>query len=170
MKTLLLIIFTLNSMSGHADDSKGEQVPRIFRDIIAIKIPKIAAEDATLVELIDFAALRIKELDSRQPGPSGISFLTSGFSRPDDATGDLLSAPAPLEKKVSYEGEDVRVDSLLTDLAGMFEVEFHVTSVGVIITPKNGNAFPNSKAKKGKIYYIYKSKSEQAVGGKCSEG
>jgi hypothetical protein len=161
MKIFLSIILALSTVCSHADNAKEKKPPAFIREVVAIKIPKIEAEDTTLSELIDFIALRIMELDPHKPG--GISILTTGFKN----TVDGSNPPADIkggEKKVNYSAKDVRVDKVFTDLARLFQVEFHVTSVGVVVTPAGAQPFPNVKADKGDVYYTYKSKpGEQAV-------
>jgi hypothetical protein len=153
MKVLLSIILTLSAVCSNAESAKQEGPPAFIREIVAIKIPKIEAKDTTPSELIDFIALRIMELDPHKPG--GISILTSGFKDRNDGN-----------KKANYSAEDVRVDKVFTDLAGLFRVEFHVTSVGVVVTPVGAKPFPNVKADKGKVYHTYKEKpGEQAADG-----
>jgi len=153
MKLLISIIFILSAVWGHADDASGEKPPEFIREVVAIKIPKIEAKDTTIHELIDFIASRIRELDPHKS--SGISILTSGFQ---NANG-INNRPAGVkdaEKKIDYSAKDVRVDKVFTDLARLFQVEFHVTSVGIVVTPTGAKPFPNAKAVTGDIYYTYK--------------
>lgn len=106
-----------------------------------------------------FVAHKIVELDPRKPG--GISFLTSGFGEAEVDDEEILDSPKE-EKKIRYAIEDARVDKVLTDLAGHFRVEFHVTSIGIVVTPTGGNPFPNAKAEAGAVYYTYQApKGEQ---------
>ena len=161
MKLLLSIIFILSALFGHAEDAAGEKPPEFIREIVAIKIPKIDAKDATLSELIDFIAHRIMELDPHKPG--GISFLTSGFRDRHDGNAQAVD-PRSGEKKVNYSREDVRVDEAFTDIARLCQVEFHVTSVGVVVTPTGARPFPNTKADKGEVYYTYKSNTGEQAG------
>lgn len=161
MKLLVSIIFVLSAICGHAEIGIEEKPPEFIRVIVAIKIPKIAAEDTTLSELIDFLALRIRELDPRKPG--GISFLTTGFKNKNDGN-DRHADPRGGEKKVNYSAEDVRVDRVFADLARLLQVEFHVTSVGVVVTPVGARPFPNEKADKGEVYYTYKGKPGEQGG------
>jgi hypothetical protein len=119
MKILLSIILALSTVCSHADNAKEERPPAFIREIVAIKIPKIKAEDTTLSELINFLALRIVELDPHKPG--GISFLTSGFRNRNDGK-DQPGDPKGGEKRVNYSAEDVRVDKVFTDLARLFKV------------------------------------------------
>lgn len=161
MKSLLIIILLLSAAFGQAEEAGREEPPAFIREIVAIEIPKIAADDATLFELVDFVAHRITELDPRKPG--GISFLTTGFNDRDDEEGELPN-PAASEKKVDYSGADVRVDKVLTDLARLFEVQFHVTSVGVVVTPRGGKPFPNPKGDDGETYYTYGTKTGEQDG------
>jgi hypothetical protein len=124
--------------------------PAFMQQILTIKIPLIDAKDATLIELIGFIARRTVELDPIQPG--GISMLSTGFEGKDGET------------KVDYFAKDVTLEKVYMDLARLFQVEFHVTSVGVVITPVGVQPFPNAKAKMGEVFYTYKSKSaKQAV-------
>jgi len=160
MKLLLSIICALSALLGHAADAAGEKPPEFIREIVAIKVPKIEAKDTTIHELISFIASRIRELDPHKPG--GISILTSGFQ---NANG-INNRPADVkdaEKKLDYIAKDIRVDKVFTDLARLFQVEFHVTSVGIVVTPSGAKPFPNAKAVTGDIYYTYKSKGEQAA-------
>jgi F420-0:gamma-glutamyl ligase len=155
MKLLVSIIIILSTVCSHAENAIEEKPPEFIRKIVAIKIPTVASEDATLSELIDFIAHRIGEIDPRKPG--GISFLTSGFKNNNDGD-DQPVDPKVGVKRVNYSANDVRVDEVLTDLARLFYVEFHVTSVGVVVTPTGTRPFPNAKADKGDVYYTYKSK------------
>ena len=149
MKFLLSIFFVLSAPFGHAAAATREKLPEFIREIVAIKIPKIDAKDTTLSELIDFIAHRIMELDTHKPG--GISFLTAG-----EFKGGVI--------EVDYAAKDVRVDKVFTDLARLFQVEFHVTSVGVVVTPTGARPFPNTKADKGEVYYTYKSNTGEQGG------
>ena len=160
MKILLSIILALSTVCTHADDAKGERPPGFIREIVAIKIPKIEAKDTSLSELNNFIAQRIMELDPHKPG--GISILTSGFKNTNDGNDRPVDFKGG-EKKVDYSAKDVRVDKVFTDLARLFQVEFHVTSVGVVVTPVGARPFPNAKADKGEVYYTYKSKPGEQV-------
>ena len=128
MKLLLSAILLVSSTLSGADDSEKKRPPAFVQDIVAIKIPKIEAKNADLHELISFVAYKIVELDPRKPG--GISFLTSGFGGAEVDDEKILNSPKE-EKKIRYSVEDARVDRVLTDLAGHFDVEFHVTSIGL---------------------------------------
>lgn len=161
MKILFSIIFVISGLFGHAAAATEEKPPEFIREIVAIKIPKIDAKDTTLSELIDFIAHRIMELDPHKPG--GISFLTSGFG--DRHVGIAQAAdPRGGAKMVNYSREDVRVEEVFTDLARLCQVEFHVTSVGVVVTPTGARPFPNTKADKGEVYYTYKSNTGEQGG------
>jgi hypothetical protein len=161
MKTLLSIILALSTVCSHADNAKEERPPAFIREIVAIKIPKIEAKETTLIEFIDFIALRIMELDPHKPG--GITILTSGFKDRNDGD-DQHADPTTGRKTANYSAVDVRVDRVFTDLARLFQVEFHITSVGVVVTPTGERPFPNAKADKGEIYYTYKSKPGEQPG------
>ena len=153
MKTLLASILILSTVCRAEDKATEQQVPASIREIVAIRITKIRTEDTTLAELVHFIAQRITELDPNKPG--GISFFTSGFKDTNNEE-KARDATTTDEKKVSYAAKDVRVDKVMMDLAKLFNVEFHVTSVGVVITPSGGKPFPNSKSDKGEVYYTYK--------------
>lgn len=141
-----------------ADQSDGEQStlepeakmpPAAIQKIAAIKIPEIEVTEVSLSELISLIAHKIRELD-----PGGISFLTSGFKNQDpEDDGNLNSSETG--KKISYSIKDARIDKIFTDLAGHFDVTFHLTSVGVVITPPDGKPFPNAKDKKGTVFFTY---------------
>jgi hypothetical protein len=153
MKHLLASIMILSTAYGAEDKSSEQPVPASIREIVAIQIPKIRTQDTTLSELVHFLAQRITELDPNKPG--SISFFTSGFTNTKNEENGR-DAKIIDEKKVSYAATDVRVDKVMMDLAKLFDVEFHVTNVGVVITPSGGMPFPNSKSEKGEIYYTYK--------------
>jgi hypothetical protein len=153
MKFLLSIIFVFCTLFGYSAETTGEKLPESMREIVAVKIPKIEAKGATLRELVDFIAARIRELDPHKP--SGISFLTCGFG--DRQEGNAPAAePKNDEKKFNYSRENVSVAEVFVDLARLCQVEFHITSVGVVVTPIGSRPFPNNKADKGEIFYTYK--------------
>lgn len=154
VKILSMALAILAAGASNAQDDKLTEAPEIIRALVEIEIPKVRATDATLSDMVEFVAQKTSELDPRQPGPSGISFLTNGSfeERRVEVAGLLLEDE---EEKISYSGENVRVGALLQVIANSFQVEFHVTSVGVIITPVKGKAFPNAKGKSGKTYYLF---------------
>jgi hypothetical protein len=127
----------------------GRTITSIAQRFLPIQIPKIDAQDVSLRDLVEFVAHRIRELDPRSPG--GISFLYQGFipENKGAATSHLQ------RKRVSYTVENVRVDQVFNDLARLFDVEFHITSVGVVITPIGIPPFPNLKSEWGTTYFTY---------------
>jgi hypothetical protein len=127
----------------------GRTITSIAQRFLPIQIPKIEAQDATLGELIELVAHRIRELDSRTPG--GISFLYQGFAaeNKETATSNLPG------KRVNYTAENARVDQVLMDLAHLFDVELHITSAEVVITPIGIPPFPNLKSEWGTAYFTY---------------
>lgn len=142
-KLLLIAALVLSMGSGWTAEP-----PAVIQEIVAIKIPRIDLEKATLRECLEFLSQRVRDLDARKPG--GISFLSAGFGEagaPNE--GDVVG------KTASYSAENVRVDKVLAELARLYGVRFHVTDVGVVMTPPGFQPFPNLKAKKGRVYYTY---------------
>ena len=128
---------------------EGRTITSIAQRFLPIQIPKIDAQDASLSDLVEFVAHRIRELDPRSPG--GISFLYQGFAEENKG-----AASSNLQgKRVNYTVENVRVDQVFNDLACLFDVEFHVTSAGVVITPIGIPPFPNLKSEWGSTYFTY---------------
>lgn len=149
MKILSAIVFVLCAACSKVVP---EPPPASIRELVAIRIPRIKVEDAPLEDCINFIAMRIMELDPHKPG--GISFLSSGFK-------NRKEVPAEDIKTASYSAENVRVDKVLTDIARLFDVAFHVTDIGVVVTPSDGLPFPNTKAENGEVYYSYRYKNAQ---------
>lgn len=147
MKFLLTIFFALVAFACRAGDGQEQKPPEFLTKLFAIKIPRIDAEDTELNEFVVFLSARIRENDPRQP--PGISLLMTGF------TSDVS------EIKLTYFAEDARVDEVFREVARRCQVEFHVTTVGVVITPVGGNPFPNGKAENGDIIYTYKGKQKK---------
>lgn len=118
-----------------------EKMPAWIQSTVAIKIPIIEAKDATLAEVVDFIAQRIAAIDSQ---PGGVSIFVEGNC----------------VNKSDYVAKDVSVAQVFTDLATLYQVEFHLTDVGVIVTPVGTKPFPNVKALEGKIFAVYRSKTK----------
>jgi hypothetical protein len=127
----------------------GRTITSIAQRFLPVQIPKIETQDASLGELVELVAHRIRDLDPHSPG--GISFLYQGFAaeNKETATSNLLG------KRVHYTVENARVDQVFNDLARLFDVEFHITSAGVVITPIGIPPFPNLKSEWGTAFYTY---------------
>lgn len=120
-----------------------EKMPAWFQPIAAIKIPIIEARDSTIAEVVDLVSQCIAALDSQ---PGGISILTEGIHG--------------CVNKSDYVAKDVSVSQVFRDLATLYQVEFHLTDVGVVVTPVGKKPFPNAKAHEGKVYAVYRGKTK----------
>jgi hypothetical protein len=147
--TELMTIKTL--LCSHADNAQEQQPPAFMEELLAFQIPIVNAKDTSLEELIDFISQRLKGIERNTP--DGISFFTHGFDKTND------SKTNELENKASYSRENVRLDEMIADIALLYQVDFHVTSVGIVVTPHDAKPFPNPKAEKGEIYATYTNKS-----------
>lgn len=125
--------------------------PEAFREIGALTIPRVDAQNVTLPELLEWLSAQIRQLDPSEQ--KGISIFATGFDRvnSDNDTSDAINM-----KRISYSAEDVRLDAVLSDLGRMFNVGIHVTSVGIVVTPPNEDPFPNFKAETGDVHFTYK--------------
>ena len=87
--------------------------------------------------------------------------VTNGSERLDADT-----APPSSPKRITYSAKDKRVDEIFKDLARLYEIDFHVADVGIVVTPAGGAAFPNTKADQGEVYYSYKATASTPANGK----
>jgi hypothetical protein len=109
----------------------------------SIRIPKIRIGTASAGEVFHFVGKKLLENDpDPDPANRGISFITA------------LTIPQP-ERTVNYERENIEVGVLLQDLANLFDVHIHITSVGIFMTSTAEPPFPNSKAEKGVTFKSY---------------
>lgn len=142
---VLLLMFCLPLRGAEEVERQGP--PASVEKFFSYKIPKFACEDTTLHDLLMFLSGQMRRYDPREK--PGVSLLLVGF------TADRMAT-----EKADYFAENVSVNQVFTDLAGIYRVEFHVVSrVGVVITPEGGKPFPNAKSEEGDVIYTYKAKS-----------
>lgn len=158
MKLFPYLLFFLGVSVLEGKEPDDVKVPDYIRDIVAVRIPSIEVRDVNYWELINYVAERIVELDPRDPPRRGISFLYEAGRREPDQALDSSVRKGPT--KINYSARNVRVDKVFTDLAKLINIDFHVTSVGVVITPKGKKPFPNGKAKTGDIYFTYEAQKD----------
>jgi hypothetical protein len=130
------------------EEVKQEKPPDWVEKFFAFKIPKIACEDTNLNDLVLFLSTQIRMNDPREK--PGVSLLLKD-----------LDAERVFDKKADYIVENVSVNQVFTDLAGIYRVEFHFTSAGVIITPVGGKPFPNAKMQEGTLFYTYRARKTE---------
>jgi hypothetical protein len=153
MKILLVIVLGFGCGLALAEDVVIVNTPEFVERITAHKIPKINTQDTSLIEFIDFIGHRIRELDSEPT--SGMSFILSGFIDSEDGDSSALGS-IESEKKINYVRDDVSVGEIFVELARAYNIEFHITNIGIIVTPSGAKPFPNAKANEGDIYLTYK--------------
>jgi hypothetical protein len=118
--------------------------PAFVRKVTSIRLPKIQIETASAIEVFSFIGHKVLQFDpDPEPAARGISFFT---------VGDIPTT----SRTVNYVRDDILVGKLLQDIAELYSVEIHITSVGAIMTGPNVAPFPNVKAAKGSIYKSYK--------------
>lgn len=157
MKAFIIILFMSGIVCG--DEPVKQSLPVFFEPIAAIRLPNVDMESCSLDEFCGFLNLRIAELDERKPG--GISIVLEGFPPTDTVEqledGSLLHIHRDVGGK-DYQAKDVSVDRLLKEMSKLYDVEFHVTDVGLVVTPVGKIPFPNARAKTGKIFFTYSHK------------
>ncbi len=130
-------------------------VPEFIQRFVAIRIPILQFNDAPLEEVLDFVRSRMFELDPEDdPNKKGISMLSVGFAAGDNDA--HAGQPRSTRPKTPYSATNKRVDEIFIDLAKLYDIEFHVTIVGVVVTPSGKAPFPNPKAEKREFYFTYK--------------
>ena len=159
MRAIVAIFFLLSFASSGAEEATRMKLPALMKAIVEIKIPKVNLKQATFEETVDYLAYQIQSRDPRQSELSGLSFLTNGPIYDSKSDSRVLLLEESRDKNaMNFSGKDVEVRKLMQECANCFEVSFHVTNVGVIITSCDGKPFPNGKAKKGTVYFSYKPK------------
>lgn len=157
MKAFLIIVL----LSGLAwgDEQVRRNLPAFFQPIAAIRLPNVDLESCSLDEFVGFLSIRIAELDGKKPG--GISIVMVGFPPTDTAErmedGSIVAIHRDFAGK-DYKAKDVSVDQLLKEMSKLYDVEYHVTDVGIVVTPTGKIAFPNPKADSGKVFFTYSHK------------
>jgi len=153
MKILFVIVLGFGGVLALAEEDVVVNTPELVERITAHKIPRINTQDTSLIEFIDFIAHRIRELDSEPT--TGMSFILSGFIDSEDGDSSALGS-IESEKKINYVSDDVSVGEIFVDLARAYKIEFHITNIGIVVTPSGAKPFPNTKANEGEIYITYK--------------
>ncbi len=132
-----------------SDAAEPMMEPWFARKVTSIRVPEFKIETASAFDAFSFIAQKVLELDpDPDPRARGISFFT---------VGDIASS----SRTIDYHKSDVAVDTLLKDMANLYNVDIHITVVGVIMCAAGVSPFPNHKAATGTVFRSYKPKLSQ---------
>ncbi len=145
--TILLCAF-----SGRHEIPAAEEDP-IVRRLAAMRIAEVDVGTANAAEVFGFIAWKLRENDpDPRPELRGVSFMT-------------MPGIPDTPRKVAYSRRDIPLGDLLQDIATLYHVDIHITSVGVVMTPQGSSPFPNGKAPDGAVLKSYTVAQKQKPGG-----
>jgi len=161
MKTRMFVAISLLLVRSVAagDALSGDR----YTQVDTIRISEMRFEQSSLDSILFYMLGKIESLDPTPGQPPRIPIVEVGFA-------DEHKLPL-----ADYSATKVTVKNALADLSDIFGVQFHATSVGIVVSPPGAKCFPNYKAKSGTVFYTYPTtnnkanKSEQATPKKPSD-
>ncbi|MFU8894060.1 MAG: hypothetical protein ACNA8L_10565 [Luteolibacter sp.] len=154
MKTspLLLAILFFSSLTivVEANDHPGQNVLESLEKTI---IPSLIFENVSFADAMSFVGLRLRGVQKQtHPELGGISIIYNVQRMPEDED-DLSDPPNHSVMIPSYRAKDKPVLELINDLCRIAQVNAHITSVGIVLSPAGTPPFPNPKATEGEIWH-----------------
>ncbi|MFC7339456.1 hypothetical protein ACFQY0_19845 [Haloferula chungangensis] len=147
-----LVIFLLISTlcPAIAKDSLGDLVLKKLEGIV---IPIIDFQDTTLEEAIDYLRVRSLELDREEAAEMrGVSIIIRKPRKLEADDGLDIHEAARSSRIKKYQRRNISLLKVLTDVCDLTQQDAYITSVGIIICPKDQKPFPNTKGQNGEIW------------------
>lgn len=149
---LLLSLLLLSSLPAvvEADNHPGQHVLESLEKTI---IPSLIFENISFADAMSFVGLRLRGVQKQaHPELGGISIIYNVQRMPEDED-DLAEPPNHSVMIPSYRAKDKPILELITDLCRIAQVNAHITSVGIVLSPTGTPPFPNPKATEGEIWH-----------------
>jgi hypothetical protein len=148
----LVVLFLISALCpAAAKDSPGDLILKKLDEIV---IPIIDFQDTSLEEAVDYLRVRSLELDREEaPEMRGISIIIRKPRKQEDSNDGLAIQDAARSIRIEkYRRRNITLLKVLTDICDQTQQDAYITSVGIVLCPKDQKPFPNSKGQTGEIW------------------